>query len=191
MATTFPDGFLWGTATSAHQVEGGNVNSDFWVLEHTPGTPFQEPSGDACDHYHRYPEDIATLAKLGFNTYRFSVEWARVEPEQGEVSLAALEHYRQVLVTCHEHGMTPIVTFHHFTSPRWGALAGGAVGLVGVALARVNYARLAGLFERALDGLALANRAFADGRALFSYEAVQVGLLAGLGIIRNRHNGSQ
>jgi beta-glucosidase len=125
MATTFPDGFLWGTATSAHQVEGGNVNSDFWVLEHTPGTPFQEPSGDACDHYHRYPEDIATLAKLGFNTYRFSVEWAQVEPEQGEFSLAALEHYRRVLVTCHEHGMTPIVTFHHFTSPRWVALAGG------------------------------------------------------------------
>jgi len=125
MGAMFPDGFLWGTATSAHQVEGGNVNSDFWVLEHTPGAIFQEPSGDACDHYHRYPQDIALFAELGFNTYRFSIEWARIEPEKGHFSLAALEHYRRVLGACHEHGLTPIVTFHHFTSPRWLALEGG------------------------------------------------------------------
>jgi beta-glucosidase len=106
-------------------VEGGNVNSDFWVLEHTPGLPFQEPAGDACDHYHRYPEDIAMLAELGFNTYRFSIEWARIEPEPGEFSVAALEHYRRMLGACHEHGLTPVVTFHHFTSPRWLALRGG------------------------------------------------------------------
>ena len=77
----FPKDFLWGTATAAHQVEGNNLNCDYWVLEHTPGSPFFEPSGDACDQYHRYPEDIAMLARLGFNAYRFSVEWARVEPE--------------------------------------------------------------------------------------------------------------
>jgi hypothetical protein len=59
---TFPQGFLWGAATAAHQVEGNNVNSESWVLEHLPGTIYAEPSGDACDHYHRYPEDIALLA---------------------------------------------------------------------------------------------------------------------------------
>ena len=121
----FPTGFLWGAATAAHQVEGNNLNSDTWLLEHLPGTIFSEPSGDACDHYHRYPEDIALLAELGLNTYRFSIEWARVEPEEGEFSHAILEHYRRMLTACHDHGLTPVVTFHHFTSPRWLLAAGG------------------------------------------------------------------
>ncbi|HZJ49363.1 MAG TPA: family 1 glycosylhydrolase [Actinomycetota bacterium] len=122
---TWPESFIWGTATSAHQVEGGNTNSDWWAWEHAPGTPCREPSGDACDHYHRYPEDIALLAELGFNAYRFSIEWARVEPEEGEFSKAQLEHYRRMLSCCREHGITPVVTFHHFTSPRWVAAQGG------------------------------------------------------------------
>ncbi len=125
---TFPDGFLWGAATAAHQVEGANVNSDNWVLEHAPGTTYVEPSGDACDHFHRYPDDIALLAGLGLGAYRFSLEWARIEPEEGEFSRAALDHYRRVLTTCHEHGITPMVTFHHFTSPRWVAADGGWEG---------------------------------------------------------------
>ncbi len=122
---TFPKGFLWGAATAAHQVEGGNTNSESWVLEHTPGSMYAEPSGDAIDHYHRYRDDIALLARLGFNSYRFSIEWARIEPEEGLFSLAALEHYRRMLACCHEHGLTPIVTFHHFTSPRWLMKTGG------------------------------------------------------------------
>jgi beta-glucosidase len=121
----FPQGFFWGTATAAHQVEGNNVNSDVWVLEHVRKTPYVEPSGDACDHYHRYRADIALLAELGFNAYRFSIEWARIEPEEGEFSLAVLEHYRDMLRACHEHNLTPIVTFHHFTSPRWLMAHGG------------------------------------------------------------------
>jgi beta-glucosidase len=121
----FPAGFLWGTATAAHQVEGNNVNSDNWLYEHVPGTIYAEPSGDACDHYHRYREDIALLAELGFNLYRFSIEWARIEPQPGEFSRAALEHYRRMLAACHEHGITPMVTFHHFTSPRWLIASGG------------------------------------------------------------------
>ncbi|GCE51264.1 beta-glucosidase [Thermosporothrix hazakensis] len=125
MKTVFPRGFYWGTATAAHQVEGGNVYNDNWVLEHTPGTAYVESSGDACDHYHLYPEDIRLLAELGFNLYRFSLEWSRIEPEEGEFSLAQLEHYRRMLATCHELGITPMVTFHHFTSPRWLAAAGG------------------------------------------------------------------
>lgn len=124
-STSFPANFLWGVAGAAHQIEGGNVNSDSWLLEHLPNTNFAEPSGDACDHYHRYPQDIAMIAALGFNSYRFSIEWARVEPEEGEFSFAALEHYRRMLAACHEHGLTPIITFHHFTSPRWFAAKGG------------------------------------------------------------------
>ena len=121
----FPKGFLWGAATAAHQVEGNNINSDVWVLEHVPKSPYAEPSGDACDHYHRYRADIALLAELGFNAYRFSIEWARIEPEEGAFSAAVLEHYRDMLRACHEHGITPIVTFHHFTSPRWLMARGG------------------------------------------------------------------
>ena len=121
----FPEGFLWGTATAAHQVEGNNVNSDFWVLEHIPGTIVSEPSGDACDHYHRYREDIKLLAELGFTSYRFSIEWARVEPEDGMFSPAVITHYRDMLEACHEYGLTPMVTLHHFTSPRWLMKLGG------------------------------------------------------------------
>lgn len=121
----FPKGFYWGAATAGHQVEGNNVNTDNWLLEHVPGTIFVEPSGDACDHYHRYPEDIALLAELGFNTYRFSLEWARIEPEEGEFSRASLDHYRRMLAVCHERGLTPMVTFHHTTSPRWLITSGG------------------------------------------------------------------
>jgi len=124
-AASFPKGFLWGAATAAHQVEGNNVNSDLWVLEHLTPTIFQEPSGDACDHYHRYPDDIKMLAKLGFNTYRFSIEWARIEPEKGFFSMAELDHYRRVLAVCHEQKLKTMVTFHHFTSPRWFAGMGG------------------------------------------------------------------
>lgn len=121
----FPNGFLWGAATAAHQVEGNNVNSDLWVLEHVEPTLFAEPSLDACDHFHRYPEDIRLLAQLGLNTYRFSIEWARIEPERGHFSLAALDHYRRMLAACHENGITPMVTFYHFSSPRWFAAMGG------------------------------------------------------------------
>ncbi len=123
--TSFPRDFVWGAATAAHQVEGNNVNSDLWVVEHLKPTIFSEPSGDACDHYHRYPDDIKLLAGLGFNTYRFSIEWARIEPEAGAFSNAALDHYRRMLAMCHENGVRPMVTFYHFTSPRWFAARGG------------------------------------------------------------------
>ena len=122
---SFPDGFAWGTATAAHQVEGGNWNNDWWEWEHRSGTNCAEPSGDACDHFHRYPSDIAMLAGLGFGAYRFSVEWSRVEPEDGEFSRAALDHYRRMCEACRDHGIEPIVTFHHFTTPRWVAARGG------------------------------------------------------------------
>jgi beta-glucosidase len=90
-----------------------------------PETIFQEPSGDACDHFHRYPQDIELLAQLGFNAYRFSVEWARIEPEEGHFSKAALDHYRRMLASCREQGILPCVTYQHFTAPRWFTADGG------------------------------------------------------------------
>ena len=117
--------FLWGVATAAHQIEGNNINSDYWVLENVPSTGFAEPSGDACDSWTRWAEDIALIKALGLNTYRFSVEWARIEPEPGHFSLAVLDHYRRICAACREVGITPMVTFHHFTSPRWIAGQGG------------------------------------------------------------------
>jgi len=124
-ARRFPEGFVWGTATSAHQVEGGNWNNDWWAWEHMSDSPCQEPSGDTCDHWHRYPEDIRLCAELGFGAYRFSLEWSRIEPEEGEFSPVALEHYRRMCGVCREHGLEPIVTFHHFTTPRWVSTRGG------------------------------------------------------------------
>jgi beta-glucosidase len=125
MTTTFPDGFLWGTATAAHQVEGGNWNNDWWAWEHAPDTRCAEMSGDACDHLWRYPADLDLLAGLGFGAYRLSLEWSRIEPEEGEFSAAALDHYRRVIAACRDRGLLPVVTFHHFSTPRWAA-AGGA-----------------------------------------------------------------
>jgi beta-glucosidase len=118
-AITFPNGFLWGSATAAHQIEGGNVNNDWWEFEHDPTSGCVDVSGDACDSFTRYPEDIALVAELGLGSYRFSLEWSRIEPAEGEFSLVALDHYRRMAATCHEHGITPVVTFHHFTHPRW------------------------------------------------------------------------
>ena len=116
---TFPDGFLWGAATAAHQVEGNNINSNWWVMEHDENTTMVEPSGDAMDHYHRYPEDMTLLADAGLNSYRFSIEWARIEPERGFVSRAELDHYRRMIDTARELGLDPTVTLMHFTVPRW------------------------------------------------------------------------
>jgi beta-glucosidase len=125
----FPDGFLFGASISAHQTEGGNVNSDWWWWEHLESTLCREPSGDACDFYHRYREDVAMLAEAGLNSFRFGIEWARIEPAKGEFSNAELDHYRRLINACHEHGVAPIVTFHHFTNPRWvqeqGSFAAG------------------------------------------------------------------
>ena len=121
----FPADFLWGAATAAHQVEGGNDQSDWWDWERKPGTPVTEPSGSACEHYTRYPADIAMLASMGLNTYRFSVEWARIEPADGVFDQKELDHYRGVVDFVKARGLTPVVTLHHFTLPRWVAAEGG------------------------------------------------------------------
>ena len=88
----FEKGFFVGAATAAHQVEGNNIHSDYWAQEQLPHTSFAEPSGIACDHYNRYEEDIQLLAEAGLNAYRFSIEWARIEPEEGKFDPAEIEH---------------------------------------------------------------------------------------------------
>jgi beta-glucosidase len=121
----FPKSFIWGAATSAHQTEGANVGSDWWRLEHDPDMGMAEPSGDACDSYHRFGEDVAVLAGAGLGAYRFGVEWARIEPAPGEFSLAALQHYQRVIDACLARDVEPIITLHHFTNPAWTRLDGG------------------------------------------------------------------
>jgi beta-glucosidase len=120
-----PKGFLWGAAISAHQSEGNDVNSDSWLLENLPETVYKEPSGDACDSYHRYEQDFAIAQSLGLNCYRFGIEWARIEPEPGHFSSGELDHYKKVLASCRAHNLLPIVTYNHFTVPRWFAMRGG------------------------------------------------------------------
>ena len=121
----FPKDFLLGAATAAHQVEGNNRNSDCWALENMAHSSFSEPSGDAVDHYNRYREDIALMAQAGLNTYRFSIEWARIQPEEDRFDETQLAHYRDVIRCCRDHSLEPLVTLHHFTSPKWLITKGG------------------------------------------------------------------
>lgn len=117
--------FLIGAATAAHQVEGNNVHSDYWVMENVKHSDFAEPSGLAVDHYNRYEEDIKLLAEAGGNAYRFSIEWARIEPEEGRFDEKEIEHYGKVIECCCANGVTPIVTLMHFSSPAWLIARGG------------------------------------------------------------------
>ena len=117
--------FLVGAATAAHQVEGNNIHSDYWLMEQMPHSDFAEPSLLAVDHYNRYEEDIKLLAEAGLKAYRFSIEWARIEPERGKYDEDAIDHYRKVIRCCRENGVEPIVTMLHFTSPAWLIKAGG------------------------------------------------------------------
>ncbi len=115
--------FLWGAATSSHQVEGNNFYNDWWAWEKLGKT--KDPSGTACDHYHRFREDFDLLAKLGHNAHRFSLEWSRFEPEENVWNEEAFRHYETVLRELHARNIEPIVTLHHFTNPIWFAKRGG------------------------------------------------------------------
>jgi beta-glucosidase len=112
----FPDGFLWGTATSAYQVEGGILNCE-WSEKY--------PVGRACNHYHLYEKDFDLMKKLNQTAFRFSIEWSRIEPKEGEFDKAEIEHYRKVLLALKEREIKAMVTLHHFTNPKWLAKIGG------------------------------------------------------------------
>ena len=124
--SAFSEGFLWGASTSPHQTEGNNVNSDWWKQEQQ--SPGMQLSGDAVDSYHRYEEDMQLLADAGLNSYRFGIEWARIEPIPGHISRAELAHYRRMIVTARRLGLEPIITLHHFSNPRWFSEEGGWAG---------------------------------------------------------------
>ena len=121
--TNFQPGFLWGASTAPHQIEGNNLNSDWWAREGL--VPGMELSGDAVDSYHRYAEDMRLLADAGLNAYRFGIEWGRIEPRPGQFSRAELAHYRRMIDTALNMGLTPVVTLHHFSNPQWFAAEGG------------------------------------------------------------------
>jgi len=122
----FPEGFLWGTASAAHQVEGDSRNCDWWEFEQRPGRIANGDTSEiANDSYHRYREDFALLRQLNQNAHRLSIEWSRIEPSQGEFDARQIRHYRDVLGDLREQGIEPMVTLHHFTSPIWFASKGG------------------------------------------------------------------
>src|SRR3989338_5905556 len=119
----FPEDFLWGAATSAHQVEGNNTHNDWWTWEQAGHV--KESSGLACDHYRRFESDFDLAASRGHNAHRFSIEWSRVEPAQGRFNDEALTHYRDVVRALRKRHLEPVVTLHHYTNPQWVAGAGG------------------------------------------------------------------
>ncbi|MBU4360803.1 glycoside hydrolase family 1 protein [Patescibacteria group bacterium] len=134
---SFPKNFLWGTATSAHQVEGNNTNSDWWFWEqknkgkilNVAEKKFKnkkfEPSNKACDSYNKYKEDFALIEKMNNNAHRLSIEWARIEPKQGEWDLDELEHYKKVLKDLKKRKISVMLTLQHFTLPNWLAQKNG------------------------------------------------------------------
>ncbi|HET7339720.1 MAG TPA: family 1 glycosylhydrolase, partial [Candidatus Dormibacteraeota bacterium] len=126
MVRSFPKGFLWGTSSAAHQVEGDNRNNDWWEWEQTPGHIANgDRSGIANDNYNRYREDIALLREMNQNAHRLSIEWSRIEPSEGVFDSRQIRHYRDVLGEMREQGIRPMATLHHFTSPQWFVRKGG------------------------------------------------------------------
>src|SRR3990172_4361676 len=149
MIFQFPKGFYWGSATSAHQVEGDNVNDwSEWEKEnaerlakeaenkfgHLPNwsdikeqaqSPQNYISGRACDHYNRYEEDFDIAKSLGHNAHRFSIEWSRIEPEEGKFNEKEIEHYRKVIKALKKRDIEPFVTLWHWTNPNWIRDLGG------------------------------------------------------------------
>src|ERR671919_2333530 len=119
----FPSGFLWGAATSSHQVEGNNRWNDWWEYEQSGRLPYA--SGAACHHYQLFEEDFDLAHSWGHNAHRFSIEWSRIEPAKGDWNTAAVAHYCAVIQALRRRGLEPVVTLHHFTNPAWFTRGGG------------------------------------------------------------------
>lgn len=120
----FPEGFLWGAATSAHQVEGNNVNNDWWDWEQKHQPPHLQ-SGRACDQYNLYEQDFELIKELNHNAHRLSIEWSRIEPKEGEFDQNEIEHYKKVLKSLKDKNITVMLTLWHWTLPKWVAEQGG------------------------------------------------------------------
>jgi beta-glucosidase len=149
------EGFLWGTATSAHQVEGNCTNNNWFAFESEvdengdPRIVGGQRAGQACDQWNRFREDISLMKSLSLNAYRFSVEWSKIEPEKGRFDESALAHYSDLVEELVRQGIQPLVTLHHFTHPLWFERMGGF-------LARESpdiFERFVGVVVRRLDGV--------------------------------------
>lgn len=125
MTAAMPEHFLWGASTAGHQVDGGDETSDTTFLEGVRPTVFKEPAGRACMSWQRWADDLDLVKGMGLNAYRFSVEWCRIEPEEGRVDRSALDHYDRMVDGCLERGLSPVVTLSHFTTPGWFAAKAG------------------------------------------------------------------
>lgn len=122
----FPKGFLWGTATAAHQIEGGNTNNNWWLFEKRPGAIKNgDSSVKACDHWNRFEKDFDLIKKLNGNSYRMSIEWSRIYPSPGQVDKKALGHYHKMIDALLKRKITPFITLLHFTTPLWWEEKGG------------------------------------------------------------------
>ncbi|OGX08024.1 MAG: hypothetical protein A2Z88_07775 [Omnitrophica WOR_2 bacterium GWA2_47_8] len=119
----FPKNFLWGAVTSSHQVEGNNINNDWWAWEQAGKT--KERSQEAARHFELYKNDLQSAKELNHNAHRFSIEWSRIEPKEGKFDEKAVAHYRDVILSLREKNIEPVVTLHHFTNPKWVYERGG------------------------------------------------------------------
>ncbi len=141
MSSRFPKEFLFGVATSAHQIEGGITTNDWWDWEREPGRIRNNHNTQrACEHWERYPEDIQLMSRLGVSSYRLSVEWARIEPSEGRFDESALQRYVEIVDEVRRAGIEPFVTLFHFTLPRWVAAKGGWARWDGIVPAFENFA---------------------------------------------------
>ena len=126
---TMPKGFLWGSATAGHQIEGNNINSDRWAMEHQMllKKPYQdyEVSGMACNHYELYKQDVDLISELGHQAFRMTIEWARIEPTEGHFEEEVVAHYLDELTRLNEKGIKVLLTLVHFSIPKWFADMGG------------------------------------------------------------------
>jgi len=178
MKLEFPKGFLWGAATSAHQVEGNNHNDwTEWELKNAPRlssesggkySPENYISGRACDHYKRFREDFDIAKSLGHNVHRFSIEWSRVEPEEGKWDEKEIEHYREVISALRERGIEPFVTLYHWTLPIWVRDHGGWKNQKTI----VDFARYAEKMTASLQGVKyymILNEPLVYAKLSFSY----------------------
>ena len=118
----FPKHFWWGAATSSYQVEGNNSAADWWMWEKAAG---KENSGQACHHYELYNEDFDLVKNLNHNAHRLSIEWSRIEPQEGQFNQKEIQHYIRVINALRSRGIEPMVTLHHFTNPIWLSEKGG------------------------------------------------------------------
>ena len=145
----FPEGFLWGTATSAHQVEGNNIHNDWWEWEQTRPPEFR--SGEAADQYNRYEEDFGWVQSLGHNAHRLSIEWSRIEPEEGKFNQEEIDHYKKVLKTLKDRDIKVMLTLWQFTTPQWLSKKGGWTN-----------SKAAGYFERFVKKIAPELESYVD-----------------------------